>query len=87
MTFERNIGRLVREWRMERGMSQEALATAVGLTQPSLSKIESGTKPPSIRQLMDVLSALGMSLPEVAEDVECAMPKDEPAPLWERFDD
>jgi transcriptional regulator with XRE-family HTH domain len=40
--FYKRVGESIRLRRKERGLSQEALATAVGLKRPSMSNIEKG---------------------------------------------
>jgi transcriptional regulator with XRE-family HTH domain len=40
-----NIGKAIRELRKRRGLTQEALADAAGITRPSLSQIENGVRP------------------------------------------
>jgi transcriptional regulator with XRE-family HTH domain len=42
VTFNRLFGRRVARWRHERGLSQEALGSLVGLSRTSITNIEAG---------------------------------------------
>lgn len=42
-----NVGKAIRELRKEKGLSQEELAAASGITQAALSQIENGKRPGS----------------------------------------
>lgn len=50
----------LRQARLERGVSQRALAAAAGLDHADLSRIEAGRKQPSLRALTALATALGM---------------------------
>ena len=52
--------------RLDRGMTQEALARAAGISQSSVSRILSGVAPVTLPELLPICEALGLSLSEVA---------------------
>ena len=86
MTFDEKIGDLICTWRKKCDMSQSMLAEACGVSQATISKMESGRQAPSLRQLLDILQATGNTLLEVAPSISEAADVNQ-APLWERFDD
>lgn len=49
------------------GMSQRALARRAGLSQSTLSRIESGERAPKMGEMILVASALGCSVSEISE--------------------
>lgn len=52
------LGRNVRTWRQERGMSQEQLALDAGMKRSYLSELERGLRNPSVRALGRLAEAL-----------------------------
>lgn len=54
------IGEQVREARQSRGVTQQYLATAVGLTRSSLTNIESGRQRPPLHTVIAIAQALGI---------------------------
>jgi DNA-binding XRE family transcriptional regulator len=52
--------------RKHRGMTQEDLAAAAGLSRPYLTEIETGRKEGSIRSLKSIAKALGVPLEKLA---------------------
>ncbi len=52
--------------RKHRGMTQEDLAAASGLSRPYLTEIETGRKEGSIRSLKSIAKALGVPLERLA---------------------
>lgn len=52
------VAELLREWRLERGMSQGAVALKAGLSRAALSRWESGKRRPRPFELRAVLDAL-----------------------------
>jgi transcriptional regulator with XRE-family HTH domain len=48
----------VKQCRLMRGMSQEELAERLGVQQPFVSRIENGTKYPSIQTLCEIAKIL-----------------------------
>jgi transcriptional regulator with XRE-family HTH domain len=65
-----SLGEVIVKLRNERGMTQSALATAIGLGHGSLSRIERGEvaspKPQTIHALIRVLGPLDLGAPRTA---------------------
>ncbi|HEU4973835.1 MAG TPA: helix-turn-helix transcriptional regulator [Baekduia sp.] len=78
-------------WRMHRGLTQEELAVAIGISLPTYRRLErASTDNPPLRYLQNAALALGVELDDVIEDswrewktfsVDAARPPD-PASLW-----
>ena len=60
-----NAATIIREARARAGLTQAALATAAGTSQPTLAAYESGAKSPSVRTLDKIVRAAGFSLEAV----------------------
>jgi transcriptional regulator with XRE-family HTH domain len=58
-----NIGKAIKELRKEKGISQTEFAELCGLTQTSLSQIETGTKRPNPKNLSKICKNL--QIPEM----------------------
>lgn len=78
------LGALVSSWRKDAGLSQSAVAELLGTQQATVSKLESGTYKLTVAQLVFIANACGLSLEDVAGDVEDAL-KDDAKPIWERI--
>jgi transcriptional regulator with XRE-family HTH domain len=61
-TGDPDLGRRLRQKREFLGLSQEALATRVGIEQPSLSAFESGLSKPELPTMRRLGAALGESV-------------------------
>jgi transcriptional regulator with XRE-family HTH domain len=81
-----NLGTLIAKWRRDAALSQAALADALGTQQATVSKLESGRYRMSVVQLMTILDACGLTLTEIAGEIEGAM-RTEGRPLWERINE
>lgn len=56
-------------WRKHRGMTQAALAAAVGITQPYLAQIEHDKRSPDVKTYAKLAKALGVLIDDlVVED-------------------
>lgn len=55
----------IKDLREAKGMSQEQLATAAGLSRPYLSTIETGAAVPTVAKAASIASALGCSLDDL----------------------
>lgn len=53
---------LIRDERESKGITQKEMAEKMGITQASLSRIESGKGEPTLKQVQAMLNILGMSL-------------------------
>jgi XRE family transcriptional regulator, regulator of sulfur utilization len=60
------LGKAIRHLRTERGMTQEALAHAAGVTVSHLSTIERGHSNPTWATGKSIAAALGISIAELA---------------------
>ena len=56
------IGRMVAEKRLARGMSQQELAVLCGTTQSAIARLERGGRPPKLDTLMRIADALDAEL-------------------------
>ncbi len=61
----RNVGDVVREYRLAIGLSQAAVASAMGITQQFLSQVETGTRNPDVDNRQSLASVLGIPLEEL----------------------
>jgi len=58
----KNFGRRVRQLRLKKGLSQEALAEKAELDRAHLSGIERGTENPTLFTVQQIADALGTTL-------------------------
>jgi DNA-binding XRE family transcriptional regulator len=58
-------GNPVRVWRKHRGMTQDALAQAAGISKPYLSQIETGKRTGTAEVLVAIADALGITVDDV----------------------
>lgn len=63
-------GRVIRELRQKRGVSQEVLSGFASISRSHLAMIESGTKNPNVDTLWRIAEALEMPLSELISLVE-----------------
>ena len=57
----KKIGKRIKRYRAEKGLSQEELAEMVGITYKHLSNIETGNRRPSLEIVVSIASALNIS--------------------------
>lgn len=67
--FNRRLGRRIRELRVRRGLAQQTLAEAIGISPAQLSHIESGRTGTTVWRLARIAAALRMPLSELLEDL------------------
>ena len=60
MDFVALLGRNVRKWRLQRGMTQEQLALDAGVKRSYLSELERGLRNPTVRALTRLAAALSI---------------------------
>jgi len=60
MDFVALLGRNVRKWRLQRGMTQEQLALDAGMKRSYLSELERGLRNPTVRALTRLAAALSI---------------------------
>lgn len=61
----REIGRVIKETRIEKGLSQKQLALAVSMKQPDVSKVEEGKKNITLFTLIRLCKTLGIKRIEI----------------------
>jgi transcriptional regulator with XRE-family HTH domain len=66
----KTFGRSIRQFRKQRGMSQEDLAEASKLSRNYISDIERGVRNPSLLALVGLSRALQMPLGDLLADIE-----------------
>jgi transcriptional regulator with XRE-family HTH domain len=64
------FGQAVRELRRERGLTQEQVAFAAGVTPDNLSHIENATRDPLWTTAERIAESLELSIAQLAEEVE-----------------
>lgn len=75
MVDYRMIGAHVKKFRLEKGLTQEQLAEAIGVGTTHISHIETGNTIPSLQVLIDIINTLGCSADELlCGEVEKAWP-------------
>jgi transcriptional regulator with XRE-family HTH domain len=81
------VARNIRYQRIQRGMSQEAVADELGLTFQQLQKYEKGVNRISIGRLVRIARILKVPLNVLLDGVEETGPRDHAATLTERLSD
>jgi transcriptional regulator with XRE-family HTH domain len=72
-----DIGPRIAEIRDQAGLSQSALARAIGSSQSAISQIEAGERNPSYDMLRQIAKALGITVPHlVGAEVEKLSPEE-----------
>lgn len=71
-TADAALGGVLRRLRLERGMSQEAVAHKSGLTSGSYASIELGRSAPAWWTVRKIAEALDVPISELAKEVEAA---------------
>lgn len=65
------VGRVIRKWRLQRGLRQEDLERATSIPQAYLSDIERGhIKEPGLLKMSRIVEALGHTLDELMAEVK-----------------
>ena len=70
LVFARAIGKVIRNLRTERKMSQEELAEKIDSHQVYISEIERGLKIPSVPVLYSMAKAFGITLTDLISIIE-----------------
>ena len=63
-----NLGNKIRELRVNKGLTQEQLATALNLSPQAISKWESGTSTPELEKLFALSECFNITLDELVKD-------------------
>ena len=66
------LGLAIKKLREARSLTQEELATRAGTTVGTVSRLEAAKSAPAWATVMQIIDALGVSLPELALAVETA---------------
>jgi transcriptional regulator with XRE-family HTH domain len=66
----KTFGRSIRRLRKQRGLSQEDLAEASGMSRNYVSDMERGVRNPGLLALVALAKALRVSLRELVEEIE-----------------
>ena len=64
------LGLAIKKLREARGLTQEELASRAGTTVGTVSRLEAAKSAPAWATVMQLIDALGVSLPELARAVE-----------------
>ena len=67
------IGKVIRKYREEKGLSQEVLSGLAGLDRTHYSKIERGLRSPTIDTLFKIAGALDMPPHQLMMEIENAV--------------
>ncbi|MGH2929894.1 MAG: helix-turn-helix domain-containing protein [Solirubrobacteraceae bacterium] len=78
-----DVGKLVRDARLERGLDQSELASRAATTQTYVSRVERGATTPALPTLERLLNAMGLRLQISVEAVSTG--NSEPAQLRRDF--
>ncbi|GBU11022.1 transcriptional regulator [Erysipelotrichaceae bacterium] len=81
------MGEHIKRLRIEHGLTQEELANRSELTKGYISQIERDLSSPSIATLIDILEALGTTLPEFFNEKQREKIVFTPADWFEKNDD
>lgn len=65
----RQLGKRLRELRLQRRWSQQHLASLIDVEQAYISSIERGEYGPSVRRIAEIAEALEISLSELFEGI------------------
>ena len=70
----RTVGSILRTYRRERGLTQEALATAAGFDRTYIGMIERGERKPTLHAVALILDVLAVSWTRMGVALEEATP-------------
>jgi len=79
--IDKRLGLLVARKRVELGLSQTSLAKSVGISRPYLTQIETGKRLPAEETAQALVTALGISAEELANEVRDLVPEDQMSAL------
>lgn len=68
--INQSIGFIIRRHRESMGMSQEALADAIGLHRTYIGAIERGERNPSLKNIVRITSVLPITLSDLFKELE-----------------
>lgn len=79
--FNQKLGAVVRNLRTQRGLSQEAIGSKLGVTFQQVQKYEKGINRISVETLMDISGAIGVSVADILKEVQLETPASIPITL------
>jgi len=78
MIIERVVGQNIRRIRLERGISQEALAYDAEIDRSYLGSLERGEKNPTVRLLARIAEVLDCEMPDLVTESAKPVPRNLP---------
>ena len=69
-----NIGKLLKDYRNQRGLSQKKLSKHTGISQSFISSIESNKQSPTITTLERICEVLGVTIAEFFSQADTTVP-------------
>jgi transcriptional regulator with XRE-family HTH domain len=74
MVEERELGKRVQQYRINRGLTLQELAEKTGYTKGYLSKIENSEKAPPVSTIINLAKALNISISEIFGEIDESSP-------------
>lgn len=68
--IDKKFGRVLKQLRTKRGVSQEAFALNIDLHRTYISQLERGLKSPSLRTMEKICNELGITLVQLMQHLE-----------------
>lgn len=63
-----SIGKQIHKYRIRAGITQEQLAEIIDVSDPHISRIETGKTKPSLQTLVDLCNALDITIDDLMQD-------------------
>ena len=70
-----NLAINLKKLRIKKGISQKELASAIGVSHPRISELESGTANPTLRTIEAIADYFGVRISRLFEDSREKLPK------------
>jgi transcriptional regulator with XRE-family HTH domain len=86
-SFYKEVGMRVRRAREDRGLTQEAVASQVGLTRTSMTNIEKGRQRVALHTLMDIAQVLAVPFIHLIPEDELLCMPEITAPIAPQFNE
>lgn len=71
------IGKVIRQKRIQKGMTQELLSGFAGIARTHLTMIENGTKQPNFETIWRIALALDMKPSELIQEIEALLQQEQ----------
>lgn len=72
-----DVGPILRRYRVERGLTQEAVAAATGLDRTYIGMVERSERKPTVHAVTLILDAVGVTWTKMGAALDEARPKEE----------